>query len=155
MLSRVIIAVEDTKFAQAIEQQLGQINWCQPTTFRVVHVIEPSDELLAWPSEEIREEAQILLESIAGNIRRLFPKAEVEEIILNGHAGEAIIDDAITWKADLIVAGSHGKRGVRRFMLGSVASAISNNAPSSVLIIRPEAGLRQTSDTVKSEEFAV
>lgn len=155
MLSRVIIAVEDTKFAQAIEQQLGQINWCQPTTFRVVHVIEPSDELLAWPSEEIREEAQILLESIAGNIRRLFPKAEVEEIILNGHAGEAIIDDAITWKADLIVAGSHGKRGVRRFMLGSVASAISNNAPCSVLIIRPEAGLRQTSDTVKSEEFAV
>lgn len=155
MLSRVIVAVEDSKFAQSIERQLSQINWDQPTTFRVVHVIEPSDEFLAWPSEEIRAEAEILLDSFASNIHRLFPNSVVQKTILNGRAGEAIIDDAITWEADLIVMGSHGKRGVRRFMLGSVASTVSNNAPCSVLIIRPAERVQTTTPLSGTKEAAV
>jgi nucleotide-binding universal stress UspA family protein len=154
MLSRVIIAVEDTKFAQAIEQQLSQIKWSDSTVFRVVHVIEPTDSLMVWPSDELRAEAIVLLDSIASNIRRLFPEAQVEEVVLNGHAGEAIIEDAVTWKADLVVAGSHGKRGLRRFMLGSVASAISNNSPCSVLIIRPEVDSGKSLDQLALSEGA-
>ncbi|MBX3075573.1 universal stress protein [Candidatus Obscuribacterales bacterium] len=155
MLSRVIIAIEDTKFAQAIEKQLSQIKWPDSTVFRVVHVIEPSDTLLAWPSEELRAEAMVLLDSIASNLRRLFPNAHVEEVVLNGHAGEVIIEDAVSWQADLVVAGSHGKRGLRRFMLGSVAAAISNNSPCSVLIIRPEHEAKKEEQLALSEGASV
>lgn len=44
-----------------------------------------------------------------------------------------------TWNADLIMLGSHGKRGLDRFLLGSVSEAVSRHAPCSVEIVRPMA----------------
>jgi nucleotide-binding universal stress UspA family protein len=40
-------------------------------------------------------------------------------------------------RADLIVIGSHGHRGVRRFLLGSVAETVVRHAPCSVLVVHP------------------
>ena len=48
----------------------------------------------------------------------------------------AIIDAAKTWPADLIVLGSHGRRGIDRFLLGSVAESVVRHAPCSVEIVR-------------------
>jgi len=47
-----------------------------------------------------------------------------------------IIDEARRWEADLVVLGSHGRRGVERFLLGSVAEAVLRHAPCSVQIVR-------------------
>jgi nucleotide-binding universal stress UspA family protein len=43
------------------------------------------------------------------------------------------------WKADLIVMASHGRRGFKKFLLGSVAESVARHARCSVLIVR-EAG---------------
>jgi len=48
----------------------------------------------------------------------------------------SILDEAEQWKADLIVAGSHGWRGWDRFLLGSVSEALALHAPVSVEVIR-------------------
>jgi nucleotide-binding universal stress UspA family protein len=47
-----------------------------------------------------------------------------------------ILDAATEWKADLIVLGSHGEKGLRQFFLGSVSESIARHAPCSVLIVR-------------------
>jgi nucleotide-binding universal stress UspA family protein len=47
-----------------------------------------------------------------------------------------IIDAAEAWKAELIVIGSHGRKGLQRFLLGSVAESIARHAACSVEIIR-------------------
>ena len=49
---------------------------------------------------------------------------------------EIILQNAEEWGADLIVCGSHGRRGLSRFMLGSVSEAIAAHAKCSVEIIR-------------------
>jgi nucleotide-binding universal stress UspA family protein len=49
---------------------------------------------------------------------------------------ELILQDADEWGADLIVCGSHGRRGLSRFLLGSVSEAIATHAKCSVEIIR-------------------
>ena len=50
---------------------------------------------------------------------------------------KAIIpDDARQWGADLIVVGSHGHRGINRFLLGSVSEAVAMHADCSVEVIR-------------------
>jgi len=51
-------------------------------------------------------------------------------------ATEIILQNAEEWDADLIVCGSHGRRGVRRFLLGSVSEGIASHAHCSVEIIR-------------------
>jgi nucleotide-binding universal stress UspA family protein len=53
---------------------------------------------------------------------------------------ETIIDSAAAWSADLIVVGSHGRRGIRRFTLGSVAEFVARHAKRSVEIVRTPVG---------------
>ena len=48
-----------------------------------------------------------------------------------------ILDQAENWKVDLIVVGSHGRRGFDRFWMGSISEAVALNAPCSVEVIRP------------------
>ena len=49
---------------------------------------------------------------------------------------EVVCEQATEWKADLIVVGTHGRRGVRRMMLGSDAEQIVREAPVPVLVVR-------------------
>lgn len=51
-------------------------------------------------------------------------------------AAEALVERATSLRADLVVVGSHGRRGVRRLLLGSVAEATVRHAPCSVLVAR-------------------
>lgn len=54
--------------------------------------------------------------------------------------GEVVADEARSWEADLIVTGTHGRRGVGRVLLGSGAEQVLRLAPVPVLAVRaPEA----------------
>ena len=49
---------------------------------------------------------------------------------------QRVIAEAEMWKADLIVIGTHGRRGVSRLVLGSSAENILRSAPVPVLLVR-------------------
>lgn len=59
---------------------------------------------------------------------------------VGSRVSDAVIDEAVRCKADLIVIGSHGRRGVRRMLLGSDAEAIARQAPCAVLLVHPGKG---------------
>lgn len=50
--------------------------------------------------------------------------------------GQTVADEAASWGADLIVLGTHGRRGVGRVLLGSGAEQIVRMAPVPVLVVR-------------------
>jgi nucleotide-binding universal stress UspA family protein len=52
--------------------------------------------------------------------------------------GDCVASAALDWKADLIVVGTHGRRGMSRVLLGSGAEQIIRSAPVPVLVIRGE-----------------
>lgn len=56
---------------------------------------------------------------------------------LGGRVADSIVDEARNWKADLIVMGTHGRRGVSHLVLGSDAEAVVRSAPVPVLLVRP------------------
>ena len=60
---------------------------------------------------------------------------------------DVIVEEAKAWPADLIVIGTHGRRGVNRWMLGSDAEQVVRIAPVPVLLVRSDdsaAGLPAT-----------
>ena len=63
----------------------------------------------------------------------LVPRVHCSE----GEAAEGILKEATRLKPDLIVMGTHGWHGVKRFFLGSVAEAVIRGAPCPVLTLRP------------------
>ncbi len=61
---------------------------------------------------------------------------EVKEILGEGHPSNEIIDFAENNNADLIVMGTHGKSGIDRFLLGSVAEKVVRNSKIPVMVVR-------------------
>ena len=57
----------------------------------------------------------------------------------SGDPQTTIIDQALSKKADLIVMGTHGRRGFKRLLLGSVTEAVLREAPCPVLTVPPHA----------------
>ena len=60
----------------------------------------------------------------------------VEKYAREGDPADSIIEIAEEKGAEMIVVGSHGNAGHKRFHLGSVPSRLSHHAPTSVLIVR-------------------
>ena len=56
--------------------------------------------------------------------------------VATGDARSMILQEAVRWQADLIVLGSHGRKGLGRFFLGSVSEAVARHAHCSVQIVR-------------------
>ncbi|MFM8866259.1 MAG: universal stress protein [Limnohabitans sp.] len=52
--------------------------------------------------------------------------------------GQTVADEAARWGADLVVTGTHGRRGVGRMLLGSGAEQIVRMAPVAVLTVRAD-----------------
>jgi nucleotide-binding universal stress UspA family protein len=51
-------------------------------------------------------------------------------------ASDVILEEAAAWPADLIVVGTHGRRGIGRALLGSDAEQIARSATVPVLLVR-------------------
>ena len=69
------------------------------------------------------------------------PGVTVEPVVRIGLPAEEIIAEAATWPADLVVLGSHGRKGVSRLRLGSVAENVVRVVDTDALVIRtPEMG---------------
>jgi nucleotide-binding universal stress UspA family protein len=88
-------------------------------------------------AEDVIEKASARL--VESNARREIPLTLTRRAVF-GHAEEVIINTAKEWGADLIVLGSHGHSGFRRFLLGSVSQAVASHAPCSVEIVRTHKG---------------
>jgi nucleotide-binding universal stress UspA family protein len=65
---------------------------------------------------------------------------KIQERLAFGHEAQEILKVARLQKADLVIVGSKGLTGLRRFLMGSVANTVSHHAPCSVLIVRSSKG---------------
>ncbi len=83
--------------------------------------------------EEARQRGKDTLKELAKSF-----DLEVETIFTEGDPGHEIIRVAEEQNADLIVLGTHGYTGWKRFTLGSVAELVVRHAPCAVLTIRPK-----------------
>jgi len=77
-----------------------------------------------------------LAEKGSQRLRSVFPHWTVTSASACGTPSSEVLSKADEWKADLVVAGSHGHSGLRRLMLGSVSQRILTEAKCSVRVAR-------------------
>jgi nucleotide-binding universal stress UspA family protein len=85
---------------------------------------------------DLREVAESVVKRAAREALRR--GIEVETHAREGHPAEVIIDVANQEHADLIVVGSRGLTGIKRYLLGSVSSKVSEHAHCNVMIVRAD-----------------
>jgi len=81
-----------------------------------------------------------IAEALRGQLERLAPdaSADAEIFIEQGSPHDQILTRAEQWNAELIAIGTHGRTGLRRMLLGSVADQVVRGAQCPVLVARPE-----------------
>jgi nucleotide-binding universal stress UspA family protein len=106
----------------------------------LIHVIAPSVADQSWfpvASYELTQNpGDEISEVLAGLKGRVSMPAETVRFVPVGDPVMAIAEAARGWPADLVVIGSHGRGGVDRALLGSVAEGLARRAPCPVLIVR-------------------
>jgi nucleotide-binding universal stress UspA family protein len=95
---------------------------------------EVSDSDCKLITDSLFSEAESSMKKVTDELATKGVKAEV--VIKDGHPAEMIIDTANEIEADLIVVGSHGRHGAKRFFLGSVSAKVVEHAPCHVLVIK-------------------
>lgn len=85
-----------------------------------------SDAARAWAQKQL---ARLVAKAKAGRVR-------ARGIVREGVVADQIVRVARAQRADLIVIGTHGRTGVARFFLGSVAARVAATAPCPVLTVR-------------------
>lgn len=84
---------------------------------------------------EVVREAEEYLAAVAGRLRQQ-GFARVETSVWYGPAASAIVDAARLRKADLIVMSTHGRSGLGRLILGSVAESVLRGTSTPILLLR-------------------
>jgi nucleotide-binding universal stress UspA family protein len=138
---KVLLAIDESKFSEAATQVLIAHTKPKETEVRVLHVFEPSTiggevYVRDWQevTQELRKRGEALLTKAAEALRAA--GFQVTTAMEEGDPKSVITDLAVKWSADLIVMGSHGRKGLDRFLLGSVSEAVARHAPCSVEIVR-------------------
>ncbi len=148
---KILLAVDGSPCSDDAVEEVATRPWPARTEIQVVSAIHlpftPTAETWTLPKsyyaevERVgREQADQFLSRAmtrleASNAERETPVSLSREAII-GHAEDVIIDHARKSSTDLVVLGSHGYRGINRFILGSVSQAVAYHATCSVEIVR-------------------
>lgn len=141
---RILLPVDGSAVSDAAIDEIRRRPWPSPSTVRILSVIQPytppaTEFVLAGATlQEIREqqatEAERLTQQAGEHIA--MPGLTVETVVREGDPRTQIVDAADEWPADLIVIGSHGRTGLTRLVLGSVAQSVVSHAHCSVEVVR-------------------
>jgi nucleotide-binding universal stress UspA family protein len=141
---KIVAAIEDEKFGQAILEYLSKGMWPADAEFHFVNVIPwiPSEKELAACSalvefaEEANSKSKQLTHLMSERFKQQIANPCIEEVTLFGVASEAILAYATKIGADEIVLACHNRSGWGHFFLGSVSMALLQNAPCTITVLR-------------------
>jgi universal stress protein A len=138
---RILIAVDSEPIAARAVDIGAELANALGAEIALINVVEsalgypadtggvPPQELLALAKQDAKK--------LTTDFRRhLSSQSVVMEFTPVGSPATEIVRAAKDWSADMIVVGSHGRKGVQRALLGSVAEAVMRHAGCPVLVIR-------------------
>jgi nucleotide-binding universal stress UspA family protein len=147
---KILLATDGSEFSERATRSIAERPWPAGTEIEVLSVVElhlgttqalfeppfvDNDQLELQRAQGMKR-AEEAVASAVEILSKAFPKVTESISVLLGGPKAVIIDEADKWSADLIVVGSHGHRGIDRFLLGSVCEGVALHAHCSVEVIR-------------------
>ena len=145
MYARILVPIDGSETSrQGLREALALAGELK-STLRLLHVTSDFPVMLEMANavdfgkyrEGLHQYGRDLMEESRRMAERAGVAAEVElRDIETGRVADVIVDEAVTAKCDLIVIGTHGRRGFSRLVVGSDAEAVVRASPVPVLLVR-------------------
>ena len=133
----ILVATDFGEPAQhALESAIGlaRATNAKITLLHVFYIARPAyDVLVALPIAELAGQARTALETALARAKERYPQCE--SLFQTGEPAEQIVESAKQLGADLVVLGTHGRHGLPRMLLGSVAEKVVRTSPVPILVI--------------------
>ena len=143
-IKKIILATDFSDLSKAASYHALLLAQTYKAELKALHVFDPSgwnlpshDYLVSDAVVEGLEEAKERGKNALKELVESFD-IEVETIFTEGDPGHEIVRVAEELNADLIVLGTHGYTGWKRFTLGNVAELVVRHAPCTVFVVRPK-----------------
>jgi nucleotide-binding universal stress UspA family protein len=145
---RVLFATDGSRAADRARDLLPRLTWPAGTRFCVVFALQDRFEPFGTPisvtpsagpasvEDDLRRHADITLDDAERTLEAT--GHAVERLTVRGRTASAILDEAKSWKADLVVVGNRGHGPIAAMVLGSVSAEIVDHAPCPVLVVRDD-----------------
>jgi len=146
MYSRILVAIDGSPTSEhALRQAIGLAKGLS-STLRIVHIVDmgvlPAGAELAVDMERVMEARRDAGEKVLKSAQDLCRAAGVAtetRLVETGtpaqRVANLIAEEAKSWPADLVITGTHGRTGVARMLVGSVAEGIARVSPAPVLLV--------------------
>ena len=140
MLERILVPVDFSDCSLDALEYAAVVAQQAKASLMLLHVLEPVSYGLDFTlghsrtREQVRETWTKRLEELAASLR--VRQVPVESQLRGGLPSDSILDSARTLPCDLIVMGTHGRRGISHAFSGSVAEAVLRKALCPVLTVR-------------------
>ena len=144
MYQNILVPVDGSDTGAKALREAIQLASSLSSRIRVMHVVNSSPWIaqgVPGAIEELLSQLRSTGESIIHEAKTAVRSAGIEvdhRLIeaLGDRAGEIIVAEANDWPAQLIVCGTHGRRGLRRLLVGGDAEYIVRHSPVPVLLVR-------------------
>lgn len=138
MYKNIIVAFDGSEYSRAALVESS--NWIKRHGGRMVmvHAVYFDEEEFTTAPEQ-REKRFELGKKLCNQMRDMVSSEfgiQIESLICEGEPPDVIVDIAREKKADLISMGTHGRKGIKRLIMGSVTSKVIVNAPCDVMVVK-------------------
>jgi nucleotide-binding universal stress UspA family protein len=154
MFKRILVPIDGSSISNRGVEQAIELAGADGATVYLLHVVD--EHVIVQYAEQMAAITEEYLESLRQSGRKILARAQaaverrgincrailVENIM--GSVADIIIEQAKKQRADVIVMGTHGRRGVRRLVLGSDAEGVVRTASVPVLLVRTGTKRRAT-----------
>jgi nucleotide-binding universal stress UspA family protein len=137
---RILVAHDGSEHADKALSKAADMAAMTKSSIIVLSVIpdlcmmEISDDDCKNMYSIMTEESEKRLAAVKNNLSK--KGVEMEAAVLFGNAADIIISTCADKKVDLVVVGSHGRHGAKKFLLGSVSSRVVDHADCDVLVVK-------------------
>lgn len=131
--SQPVVAV-GCEWAQRFDAELHLLHVVDGLMNPCVHLGPPFDETCDWDTV-VQQRAQAALNNVSLSPAR--PAASVVRSLRIGCCSASIVQYVSEQRIDLVVLGTHGRTGLSRLLLGSLAENVAGRVPCSVLTVHP------------------
>jgi nucleotide-binding universal stress UspA family protein len=145
MYARILVGVDGSAASQRGLEEAVRLAQRGGAKLRIVHVLGELGLMAGVPEaaylEAVLAEArrggeQVVSKALAAaKAEGVDAEAELVETV-GRTIGDVLADEVTRWRADLVVLGTHGRRGLRRMVLGSDAESVVRTSPVPVLLVR-------------------
>jgi nucleotide-binding universal stress UspA family protein len=150
MYQRILVPVDGSPTSELGLQEAIKLSRLTQARLRLLHVVDvvslysiAGDGLHVFPADlvtPLRQQGEELLRRCAATVEAAGSVADTALLEnTQGRVADLVVDEAKRWQADLIVLGTHGRRGMRRALLGSDAEQVARLALVPVLLVRGKA----------------